>query len=218
MANYVLRLHYDGLGAADGKMPTSFEKQITTGAQMFLGAHAYYHTERRIPNAVMDHSRHFQVHDVRYQRGSWEALYEVSFAGLVVRELLIDAVKDTAKGVAKDAFKTLVQQSYVAWKNRRILVGSSFDNSQITLDAPGPSNTPIFDFSAEDEMQRKRLFERIDQSVSLMSSPIGTAAGNFEIWLDEYRLDRIERRIYTDQEIVDALRPLQARLSGGRRH
>lgn len=131
MPGHILRLHYDGLAASEGKMPTSATKQITNGAQMFLGAHAYYFTERKIPTAVMDHSRHFQIHDVRYRKGSWEALFGIDILSSV-GELLGDLAKDAAK----DAFKRFVLESYRAWKNKKLVAAPLLQTAQQAVTSP----------------------------------------------------------------------------------
>ncbi len=177
---------------------------------MFLGAHAYYFTVGHVPNAIMDRSAHFEIHDVRFQKGSWEAVYSISVHTTALYGIMPDSIKDIAKDFAREQFKELIKQSVAAWKRRRALVGTLFAGIEPVLDSPGPSNQPVFDFSAEDEEQRQRLYERTDRSMALMSRPIGLAADHCEMWLDDTPLHRVNRRTVSEQDIVEGLKPLKS--------
>ena len=106
MASHTMRLVYDGLGATDHKMPTSLEKQITEGAQEFLGAHAYFFTEGRIPKNVSDRSKYFHIHDIRRRDGSWEAVFTIEIsvmAYILSLEFFKEYARELTKGLAVDA-------------------------------------------------------------------------------------------------------------------
>lgn len=216
MAELYLRLRYDGLGASLGRMPPSQERQITDGAQMFLGAHAYYFTERRIPHAVMDRSVYFEINDVRIQRGSWDAYYVISLHTAAIWGLLPDSVKDAARDVAQDfikeQFKGFIKDSVDNWRKRKTILQHPLERIEPVLTFGAGANAPAFDFSAEEEMQRQKLFDRTDRSMSSMSRPIGYAASHCEVWIDEEQIHLINRRTMSEQDIVDGLKPLQSRL------
>ena len=215
MASHTFRLVYDGLGATEHKMPTALEKQIAAGAQEFLGAHAHFFTEGRIPTNINDHSRHFSVHDVRRKHGSWEAIFEVAIgvtAGSFLKEYLSALTKDIAKDAAsatKLGFVYLVDQSYKAWKERRPLTEQTFERIEPILTEQTGNRAPMIDVDAEHERQRHRLFDRVNLSMTKITAPIGRAAAYTDIFLDDRRLDRIERRIISVEEISAAILPLR---------
>ena len=215
MATHTLRLVYDGLSAALNRMPTGLEKQITAGAQEFLGAHAYFFTEGRIPINVGDRSRFFRIHDVRHKEGSWEAIFAIdvttivsSFGAEYTRELTKDLAADAA-AATKAGFAYLIYRSYKAWKDRRPLRDRTFDRIEPVLCDTGGNGTPIFDTETHHEAQRRLLFERVSSSMSKKTAPIGRAATHLDMWFDDVQLDRIDHRFYSEDEIAEALLPLK---------
>jgi hypothetical protein len=78
MTTHTLKLVYDGLGATHHKMAPSLEKQITAGAQEFLGAHAYFFTEGQIPASIQDHTKRFQIVSVRARLRPWSETNRLS--------------------------------------------------------------------------------------------------------------------------------------------
>ena len=227
MASLTLRLVYDGLGATQHKMPTSLEKQITAGAQEFLGAHAYFFTEGRIPANVADHSRLFNVHDLRQRDGSWEALYNIDIAN-VATEFLTEYIRELTKNLAVEAalatklgFMLLLHRSYKAWSQRTPMRDRTFDRIEPVFTEHSGNGAPFIDTERESDAQRRRLYERTHSSLTKISAPLGRAATQIDIWIDDQKLDRLERRIVTEEEITDALIPLREhilrqRLPGGR--
>ena len=84
MATLSFRLVYDGLDATHHRMPKRLEKQIVAGTQELLGAHAYFLTEGRIPQSIMDHSKYFRIDDFRQKDGSWETITDITIALIAV--------------------------------------------------------------------------------------------------------------------------------------
>lgn len=214
MPSCTFKLVYDELGATQHRMPPSLEKQITVGAQEFLGAHAYFFTEGRIPTNIGDHSKYFHIHDFRTRRGSWEALYTLDvttiaseFALEYVRELTKTAAADVAS-LTKLAFIYLVHRSYIAWTERRPLSENTFDRIEPVFTDANGNGAPFYDWEQENAMKRRRLFDRTNSSISKMTSSLGRAATHVDLWLDEMHLGRIERR-YSDDEIETALFPIR---------
>ena len=189
-------------------MPTSLEKQITDGAQIFLGAHASYFIDKRVPDRIMDRTSGFQIQDMRQRQGCWIAEYDVIFAG-VAGAYLWDLGKDLAKDYLKKTFQQLIHSSYEAWTHRCPIVGTPFERIEPVLELPAQQNVPVFDFDAEDEFQRRRLYNRVDESFSKMTAPIGRAASHVELWFDERRLGAHKRRVFTDSEITEAVLSLK---------
>jgi len=215
MASHTLRLVYDGLEATDHKMPTSLEKQITSGAQEFLGAHACFFTEGRIPSNVNDHSRYFHVYDLRQRDGSWEAIFQIDVAN-VASEFVKEYIRELTKSIAVDAalatklgFLYLVHRSYKAWQERRALTDTLFDRREPVLSDARGNGTPTFDPAIECERQRRMLFERTNASMCKITAPLGRSATHVDIWLDDKKLDHVQRRFVSDEEIATALLPLQ---------
>ncbi len=214
MASHTLRLVYDGLDASRHQMPTSSVKQIVAGAQEFLGAHAYFLTEGRIPTNINDHSRHFRLHDIRQRDGSWEAHFLID---LFVDEYLRNLTKDAARFAATGTWTvlgTLVYMSIEAWRTRRPIADQTFDRIEPTLSFSDGNREPIIDVHREREHLRRLLFERVDASMSKMTAPIGRAATHVDLWFDDRHLERIEHR-FLEREITEAVRELrQAKLRG----
>lgn len=217
-ASLTLRLVYDGLGATHHKMPTSLEKQITAGAQEFLGAHAYFFTEGRIPTNVGDRSRYFHIHDYRQRDGSWEALFTIDFS-TVASEFAQEYVRELTKNMAveaalatKIAFVWLLHRSYKSWTERTPLRDRTFDRIEPVLSDMSGNGAPIYDVEAEHQIQRTRLYDRTQSSMTKISSPIGRAASHVDIWVEDQKIDRLERRIVTEEDITAALIPLRERL------
>jgi hypothetical protein len=46
-----------------------------------------------------------------------------------------------------------------------------------------------------------------------ISSPIGRAATHVDIWIEDQKLDRLDRRIVTEEDITAALLPLREKLN-----
>ena len=216
MAQHEFKLVYDGLGATNHVMPTSIEKQITSGAQEFLGAHAYFFTEGRVPDNVGDHSRYFHIHDLRQRDGSWEAIYAVeisTFASGVLAEYIRELTKDLALDAAtltRLGFRLLVLQSYKCWLNRRPIQNRVFDRIEPVFTETTGNKSPIFDIDLDGDSQRRRLFERTNSSMVKITSPINRAATHVDMWIDEVKLDRRERRVPSEAEITAAVAPLRA--------
>jgi hypothetical protein len=205
-------------------MPTSLEKQITADAQEFLGAHAYYLTEGRIPTNVGDHSKHLHIHDFRQRDGSWEALFTIDLAN-VASEFLTEYVRELTKGAAIDAaiatklgFIWLVHRSYRSWTERTPLRDKTFDRIEPVLSELSGNGAPLYDPDIRHDGQRQRLYDRTHSSMSKISSPIGRAATHVDIWLDDQKLDRVERRVVTEEDITAALLPLRERLDRQHRY
>ncbi len=189
-------------------MPTALEKQITAGAQEFLGAHAYFFTEGRIPTNVSDHSRYFHIHDVRRRDGSWEASFVIDIATEFFKEYKGELIKSLAAEAAlitKVGFFYLVRHSYKSWKERRPLTERTFDRVEPVLTEHTGNRAPIFDLHAEQDKQRRRLFERANSSMSKITAPVGRAASHVDVWLNDQRLDHIERKFISEDDISAAL-------------
>lgn len=219
MASHTLRLVYDGLEATGHKMPTSLEKQITAGAQEFLGAHAYFFTEGRIPANVNDHSRYFHVHDLRQRDGSWEAIFAIDVAN-VATEFVKEYVRELTKSLAVDAalatklgFLYLVHRSYKAWQERRPLTDTVFDRVEPVLVEGQGNRAPIYDPTIESERQRRLLFDRTNSSMSKLTTPIGRSATHFDVWFDNEKLDHVQRRFVSEEEITAAVQVIRDRMA-----
>lgn len=211
MASITLRLVYNGLDATWHRMPTSFVKQITAGAQEFLGAHAYFFAEGKIPVNVLDSSRSFRIDDIRQRDGSWEALFTIELAN-VASEFVTEYVRAMTKDLAVEAalatkigFVWLVHRSYKSWSERTPLRDKTFDRIEPVLADVVGNGAPIYDPEIDCNEQRQKLFDRTFSSMAKISSPIGRAADHVDIWLDDQKLDRLQRRIFTDEEIEAAL-------------
>jgi hypothetical protein len=212
MAVHKLRLVYDGMGATHHKMPPSLVKQITAGAQEFLGSHAYFFTEGRIPTNVNDHSRYFQLHDLQQRNGSWEAVYIIELVSGLANDFVQEYAKELTKELARDAaaatklgFAYLIYRSFTAWKARRPLRDDTFDRIEPVLSFSGGNGQPLFDAGLEAERQRRSLYERTDSSFAKMTAPIGRAAEHVDVWFDDTHLDRLVRRSMPEAEITDAV-------------
>ncbi len=215
MTSLTFRLVYDGLGATHHRMPTSLEKQITAGAQEFLGAHAYFFTEGKIPGYIGDHAKYFQIHDFRQRDGSWEALFQIDLAN-VASEFVTEYVRELTKGAADDAalvtklgFLWLVHRSYKSWVERRPLRERTFDRIEPVLSDVSGNGAPLYDPDTGNDVQRQRLYERTYSAMTKMSAPIGRAASEVELWLDDQKLDKLQRRIVTEEEITTAVLQLR---------
>ena len=201
-------------------MPTSLEKQVTSGAQEFLGAHAYFFTEGRIPANIGDHSKLFRIHDLRQRNGSWEALFAIDVAH-VASEFVTEYARELTKNLAVDAalatklgFAYLIHRSYKAWKERKPLYDRTFDRIEPVLTEAAGNRAPIFDTEKDHTLQRHRLFARTNSSLSKITAPIGRAAAHVDPWFDDIQLDHIEHRFYSDEEIAAALLPLREQWDG----
>lgn len=224
MVSLTLKLVYDGLGATHHRMPTSLEKQVTAGAQEFLGAHAYFFVGGRIPTNVGDHSKYFHVHDLRKREGSWEALFTIDLAD-VASEFVTEYVRELTKNLAVDAalatkvgFIYLIHRSYRAWTERRPMIDRTFDRIEPVLSDFGGNGAPIFDAEFEHDSQRRKLYDRTHSSMSKLTAPIGRAAEHVDIWFDHDRLDRLEHRVYLEDDIIAALIPLKEQTGRRQRH
>ncbi len=222
METFDFRLVYDGLGAAEHKMPTSLEKQITIGAQEFLGAHAYFLTEGQIPTNVHDRSRYFHIHDIRRRRGSWEATFAIEIAN-VASEFTSAYLHELTNNLAGKAasltqlyFLYLIHCSYRAWRERRPMREQAFDRVEPVLTESVGNRAPIFDVETEYESRRRRLFERTNASMSKITAPIGRASTHLDIYLNTDRLDRIEQRFISEEDVAAAILPLRAKLENRR--
>jgi hypothetical protein len=203
-------------------MPTSLEKQITAGAQEFLGAHAYFFTEGRIPLNVADRSRLFQIHDVRLRKGRWEAIYAIDLAN-VASEFVTQYVRELTKNLSVEAalatkigFAYLIHRSYKAWKQRRPLGDYLFDRTSQVLSDANANGAPMLDLEGEQERERRRLHERTNSSMSKITAPIPRAATHLVIWFDDVEMDRMDRRFYSEDEITAALQPLREKWNATR--
>ena len=217
MTTHTLRLVYDGLGSTQHKMPPSLEKQITVGSQEFLGAHAYFFTEGQIPANIQDHSKRFQLLDLRQRDACWEASYLIDILP-VASEFLSEYRKDLTKNLASDAalatkagFLYLLHASYTAWKERHPMNDRSFDRVEPVFMEVKGNRAPIIGTEDECATQRRILFERTDSSIAKMTAPIGRAALSMEIYFDDIRFDRHDQRHYSEREISAALIPIRAR-------
>ena len=198
-------------------MPTNYVKQITTGAQEFLGAHAYFFTEGIVPTNVNDHSNYFRIHDWRQRDGSWEAIFQIDVADVATellkqyfRELTKDLPADAAT-ISKYGFMWLIFRSYRAWQARQPLTDQVFDRIEPVLRDTKKNGAPIFDEENDADNQRRNLLLRVDSSLTKMTSPIGRAATRVEPWFNDQRLDCIERRHISDDDLAAAIQPLRAK-------
>jgi hypothetical protein len=226
MASHTLRLVYDGLGATQHKMPPRYERQITAGAQEFLGAHAYFFTEGRVPPKVSDHSHNFCIDDIRQKDGCWEANFAINIFGIYIASVFLkkyteELTNDFAVKAAratKASFTYLVQRSYGAWQERRPLNERTFHRIEPILTEHGGNGAPLFDAEPEHEKQRRLLFERVNSSMTKITAPIGYAAAHVDIWLDDLHLDHRNRRFcYSEDEISAALLSFRANLEQQKR-
>ncbi len=221
MTTVTLRLVYDGLGATHHKMPSSMVKQITTGAQEFLGAHAYYFTEGKIPANVADHSAFFRIHDIRESHGSWIAQFTVELQS-VPSEFLVEYVREVTKLSAVEAalatklgFIWLVNRAYKSWKERRPLQERTFERIEPVLSDFSGNGAPIIDQDRDSEQLRRRLYERTTSSMTKITAPLGRAAAHVDIWVEDIRLDCLEQRVFSEDEIAQisaALIPIRQRM------
>jgi hypothetical protein len=134
-------------------------------------------------------------------------------------------VQEITKHVAEDAasltklgFLYLILHSYQAWRERRPMSDGLFDRVEPVFTEVSGNGAPIVAIDAEHENQRRRLFERVNSSMSKITAPIGRAATHVDIWVDNEKLDRLERRFsVTEEEIAAALLPLRAAWQRGHR-
>jgi hypothetical protein len=223
MGSHTLRLTYEGLLAADHKMPTSLQKKITAGAQEFLGSHAYFFTEGRIPTNVNDRSQYFHIHDLRQRDGSWEAIFTIDLAN-VATEFVKEYVRELTKNLAVEAalatkigFLYLIHRSYKAWQERRPLTDTVFDRIEPVLVETQGNGSPLYDLAIECERQRRILFDRTDSSMSKISAPIGRTATHVDVWFDEQKLDHIQRRFIAEEEITAVVLSMREQMNLGQR-
>lgn len=222
MAIHRLKLVYDGLAAADSRMPVSLEKQVTFGAQILLGAHAAYFTECAVPDRIMDRSRHYQLSDVRSgdvraNRFPWAAEYHLEILGLGTFDLN-EVVWDLAQERIGDELVRFLHQSIAAWMQRRPAAASPHARLAALLDTPPSPRHPILDLDGAEAEQRHRLYQRTDEAMARITTPLGRAATGLDIWLDGELLTQFERRVFTDEDIARALSPLKAGWAPGASH
>ncbi|MDX2265530.1 MAG: hypothetical protein NW215_11230 [Hyphomicrobiales bacterium] len=220
MGSHTLRLEFDGLGAARHEMPTALEKQITAGAQEFLGAHAYYFTTGRVPINVNDHNQYFQIKDIRISNGSWVATFICIIAYDLLKKYyshLSDEVTSEAARFTKTAFKKLITMSYAAWQQHKPISEMHFNRIEPVFSDLTGNHAPIIDLSAEDGVQRRLLFERTNSSMTKMTAPIGRAATHLNMWFDNVHLDCIKEK-YTEADISSALSAFRSKLRNERHY
>lgn len=166
---------------------------------MFLGAHAHYYLEGRIPEKINDHSRSFEIEDLARERKCWIADFAVN--------IFANAVWDAAQF----GFGVFVWESYRAWTEGRLFEPPPFERREPLLSIPGGTNEQIFDPQTWDIQQRRRLNQRISDAMPLLTAPNGTSSSQLEIIMDGQLLDRIDDRLKTDELITDALIAMGAR-------
>ncbi len=198
MQRHILRLRYDGLRAETGELAPSASKQVIAGAQMFLGAHAHYFTEARIPDRILDRTHSYEIGDLARRRGSWEADFALN--------ILANGVWD----VVKFGFGLFVLQSYKAWSEGRLFEDPPYERIEPILEMRGSQNWQFIDLEAERFEQRRRLFARVSDAMALITAPNGSSSTYVEIFLDDQQLGTIERRVFAEADITAAVHSLVA--------
>jgi hypothetical protein len=209
-----LKLIYDGLEATQHRMAPSLVKQITAGAQEFLGAHAFYYTTGSVPANVNDHSESFRIHDIRQRNGSWEASFVIELQN-ITSGIVLDCTRELTKNWAANAatlthfgFFYLVSKSYRAWQTRRPLDQSPFDRVEPVFRDQIGNGAPMFDEFADSERNRQLLFKRVDSSISKITSPIGRNATHVDMSFGGIHLDQHQRKHTAEADITEALSQL----------
>lgn len=204
MSKHILRLRYDGLSAEHGEVGTSASKQIVTGAQMFLGAHAHYYLTEHVPDRINDRSPHYEIAHLARERGSHIADFVVN--------LLSNGIYDAAKL----GFGAFLLESYRAWSEKRLYEDPPYERLEPYFDAR-PSNAPFIDTVEENRRQRERLGQRVGKSMSHMTVPNGTYSSKLEMSIDGVLFATVTRRFFDEEDIAEAVRLIRDGRDGNRR-
>lgn len=218
MTVHRLKLVYDGLDAADHHMPQSLERQVAEGLQIFAGAQVSYFVEGRVPDRIMDRTKYYQLHDFRQRPACWIAEMDISIVpdilvyGYFLRHVAQGIVKEIVGDAAKDIIRQALRDFFVGsirdWKARRLITHPEFERVEPVLSMPSV-NVPVFDDHVQQEEQKRRLYARMNYAMAKITAPIHRAATHVDIWFDDVRLDHIDQRFYSDEEIMEALLPLK---------
>lgn len=181
MTKHILSLRYDGLDAASHHgIGTAGSKQVIGGAQILLGAHAHYYSGGKVPERVDDRGEGFKILDVGRRQGS--VIFDIA---LLITAKAIWDVADTHYG-----FERFLAESYTAHR-----AGKLFKQPPHQRREAGPgSNSPLPDLDYAREHERRRLLQRMQQAVSLISAPLGITASVLEVSIDGKRIDTIRAR------------------------
>ena len=213
MTFHRLKLVYDGLGAAENRMPESLKRQISEGMQIFVGAQLSYFVEGRVPDRVMERTRYYELHDFQERPACWIAEQDITLTGQVATgyflgRIAVDMVGDLAKDFIKQAVRNFFVDSMRDWKARRLIMHPDFERIEPVLSLPSV-NVPVFHDPAEQERQKRRLYSRMNFAMAKITAPIRRAATQVDVWFDDVQLDHIEQRFFSDEEILEALLPLR---------
>lgn len=213
MIVHKFKLVYDGLDAAENRMPQSFKNQIGEGMQRYVGAQLCYFVEGRLPNRVMGQTPYYRLHDVQERPACWIAEMDITAnvaalaGGFILRDVVGGLVGDALKEYARDAVREFFKGCFAAWRDRLLIEHPPFERIEPVLSMPG-ANMPFVDDAAEQELQRRNLYRRMSDGMAHITSPIRRAATHVDVWFDDLHLDCIENRHYSDDEIESALHPL----------
>ena len=205
LATHNLRLEFGGLRAGADSLPPSQAVRVISGAREFLGAHAYYLTEGKIPQYVQERGKHFSIECSA--RGGLEWKFQI-----VVDPRAHDFLQRRVgqlrfrPGVAmsrNEGLAYFIRHSFSEWRGRRPLGGGIFDWAHPRLTSSS-NEQPFVDWDRDDERNREQLFSRIDGSVERMTAPIRKSATSLEMWLDEELLGGFEVR-FLEADITQAL-------------
>lgn len=182
MKKHLLSLRYDGLDAATHHgIGTAGSKQVISGAQILLGAHAHYYAGGKVPERVDDRAEGFKILDTgRRQEGA--LVFDIAL--LMTAQPIWD-VADTRYG-----FDTFLAESYAAHRAGRPFEEPPYERRQ----SAAAGNAPLPDLAYARDYERRRLLQRTQQAVSFISAPLGITASEVEVSIDGKRLDTMRAR------------------------
>jgi len=213
MIVHKFKLVYDGLDAAENRMPQSLKNQIGEGMERYVGAQLCYLVEGRVPNRIMGQTSFYKLHDFQERPACWIAEMDITASvaslagGFILRDVIGGLVGDALREHAKAAVKEFFKECYTALKDRRLIDHPPVERIEPILSMLG-ANMPFVDDVAEQELQKRRLYRRMSDGMAHITAPIRRAATQVDVWFDDIQLDHIEHRHYSDDEIESALRPL----------
>lgn len=182
MKKHLLSLRYDGLDAATHHgIGTAGSKQVISGAQMLLGAHAHYYGGGKVPERVDDRGEGFKILDTGRRQ---ENALVFDIALLITAQPIWD-VAGTSYG-----FDAFLAESYAAHRAGRPFEEPPYERRQV---APTGTQQP-HDADYARDYERRRLLQRTQQAVSFMSAPLGITASTLEVSIDGMRIDTMQAR------------------------
>lgn len=185
MKKHLLSLRYDGLDAATHHgIGTAGSKQVISGAQILLGAHAHYYAGGKVPERVDDRGEGFKILDTGHRHDSALAF---DFALLITAQPIWDVAEE------RYGFDTFLTQSYAAHRAGRPFEEPPYERRQLGPPAHASSASGLDQDYARD-YERRRLLQRTQQAVSFISAPLGITASVLEVSIDGKRIDSMQAR------------------------